>query len=179
MADLIISSPRDKLRTELAALKEIYESPIIYLKNYFVLLRNHVDKDLTEKIKNEKLKKKKETLNETLRKMLEKIDKFETECLSSVDQNQQINQNTDLISQFDKIEVMLTDLTAKNLEEINESIQSEEIYILKQLFQNKTIAYFVNSIAKNSTFESANSKIDGKLVLINDEFIRPKAFKQM
>jgi hypothetical protein len=37
MADLIISSPRDKLRTELTALKEIYESPIIYLKNYFLV----------------------------------------------------------------------------------------------------------------------------------------------
>ena len=36
MADLIISSPRDKLRTELAALKEIYESPIIYLKNFIL-----------------------------------------------------------------------------------------------------------------------------------------------
>ncbi len=66
MADLIISSPRDKLRTELAALKEIYESPIIYLKNYFVLLRNHVDKDLTEKIKNEKLKKKKRNFKRNL-----------------------------------------------------------------------------------------------------------------
>ncbi len=70
------------------------------------------------------------------------------------------------------------------IKEIQQAIQNEETFVLKKLFNNKTLAYIVDSnIDSNDQNEySSNNQIEninGKLLLISDEYVNPKAIMQM
>ena len=58
---------------------------------------------------------------------------------------------------------------------ISVGIQNEQELLLKKLFRNKTIAFID---CKGFLDGSNRNIIDHKLVIINDEFISPKALKQ-
>ena len=169
MADTTITSTRNELRSEFEALKQTCELPLIYLTKYFNDLRSKIDIDLRKK------------LNESIQKITDKIDLFETDCLTLLNERIEANEQVKPIDQLNEIEAMLNDSAAKNLEKITECLHILEINVLKQLFQNKTIVYCINSNLNNSVLDTGkvSSRINNKLIIINDEFIRPRAFKQM
>ena len=66
---------------------------------------------------------------------------------------------------------MLNDQQDNNLNEINEKIQEEEIKLKKKLFQNKTIVFFRPK-------QYYIDLIDSKLIILNEELINYKQFKE-
>lgn len=166
---------KDELRSELAVLRRICESPAFFLSNYFNYMRNQVDQaiflaqlDRSDEENNEKL-------NLIWKKMISKIDLFEQTCSD-------FKLDTKLaLERLNSIEsILLNDKRKGNLEVVLdfllfylETIQSEETHILKQLFQNKTIA-FVH--VPNLDRQLMRHSFEWKLIVINDEFINLNAF---
>ena len=73
------------------------------------------------------------------------------------------------------LEAILSDsIETTKLLEIEEMIENEDIKLMKNLFQNKSIA-FVN--VRNFLEESKIGILDAKLIVLHDESIRPKALK--
>ncbi len=141
---------KDTLLNDLNKIKEIAELPSLYLSNYFMELKNDVDREFAPKqleLQNDKEKKKE--LNELWQQMIEKIDTFEKSCIKS---------SYDLETHRKRINEMEEKLNKQktiNLNGVKEIIESEEINLLKILFENKTILFLENQ----------------KLIIINDEFI--------
>jgi phosphoribosylformylglycinamidine (FGAM) synthase-like enzyme len=74
---------KDTLLNDLNKIKEIAELPSLYLSNYFMKLKNDVDREFAPKqleLQNDKEKKKE--LNELWQKKITKIDSFEKNCIS-------------------------------------------------------------------------------------------------
>ena len=141
---------KEKLLNYLNKIKDIVELPSLYLENYFIELRNDVDKEFASKLlelQNDEEEKKE--LNELWQQMIEKIDSFETSCKTV---SYDFEKNKTRINEMEK---KLNNQDAINLKETEKIIENEEINLLKILFKNKTILFLKNQ----------------KLVILNDEFI--------
>ena len=145
-------------------LTEICETPKLYLANYFSDLRRDIDLEIVQKKEPNNRK-----LNEFWLEIINKIDSFEKECINNIKLNRsEIRQS---LNQID----CLIQSKQPNLEKINEFIQNEQENILKQLFYNRTIIFKQNNHFKNDFGEKL---INGKLLIINDEFINLEAVKE-
>ena len=75
---------KEKLLNDSNNIKDIIDFPSLYLENYFIELRNDIDKEFALKqleLQNDEEKKK--DLNELWQKMIEKTDSFEKSCIKS------------------------------------------------------------------------------------------------
>ncbi len=72
----------ESLLTELNELREIVEFPRLYLINYFIDLKNQVDKQFALKQFREQNIETNQKLSKTWQKMISFIDLFEKECLN-------------------------------------------------------------------------------------------------
>ena len=107
-------------------------------------------------------------LNEIWKRMITKIDSFEQQCLHI---KPNLEENKERIK---KIEEILSNKEIVDLLSIDETIENEEITLMQNLFQNRTIV-FLNVKGMNP---SDKGLLDGKLLIINDETIRIKAFEK-
>ena len=157
---------KDKLHKSIQNLRQILELPKLYLADYFIDLRNKVDKAIVFKLfsfQNEE--EKKNRLNETWQLIIQKINLFEKKSV----QNPKIQNAKSIHERLNSIETILANERDHNLEGIEEEIQLTEFSIRKQLFRNKTIAF----VDVSSVCDEANRQlIDYKLAIVNDHFIR-------
>jgi len=133
----------ESLLTELNELREIVEFPRLYLINYFIDLKNQVDKQFALKQFREQNIETNQKLSKTWQNMISFIDLFEKECL-----NQKMNHH---ITKLDELEKSQT-----SNDSLMKAIVNMKTNILRQLFNNKTIVF-----------------LDDKLIQINDHFISP------
>ena len=148
---------KEKLLNDSNNIKDIIDFPSLYLENYFIELRNDIDKEFALKqleLQNDEEKKK--DLNELWQKMIEKTDLFEKSCIKS---SYDLEKHK---TRINKIETILNNQETINLKKAEEEIKTEEINLLKILFQNKTILFLKNQ----------------KLVILNDEFISKTSFQK-
>jgi hypothetical protein len=166
MAELI----KEELIKDLGELKNNAELPALFLTNYFLELRKKVDNEIATKQMNLKegddIEENKKKLNEIWRDLIVEIDSFESQLNKSTFD---LKENKERIN---SIEAMLKEDSNENLNKAKEAIESEEIDLMKILFQNKTIVFF------NVIHLSLSSLIDYKLIILNYEFISFKQFKQ-
>ena len=147
---------KEKLLNDSNNIKDIIDFPSLYLENYFIELRNDIDKEFALKqleLQNDEEKKK--DLNELWQKIIEKTDSFEKSCIKS---SYDLEKHK---TRINKIETILNNQETINLKKAEEEIKTEEINLLKILFQNKTILFVKNQ----------------KLVILNDEFISKRSFQ--
>ena len=155
---------RDRSRKELEDLKQIYEMPRLYLANFFSDLRNQVDFQIVSKQSNiENIHE----LNRVWLEIIKKINSFENKCA-----NKKIGDEPALKKRLETLDNELNNEFKTN---ISVGIQNEQELLLKKLFKNKTIAFID---CKGFLDGSNRNIIDHKLVIIDDEFISPKALKQ-
>jgi len=132
--------------------KQLLNFPNLYLANYFSELKNSVDKNLALKlIMNEHDSNKKDKLKQIWIQMIEKINKFEAECLKNAKNGILPPKSLEIASSFDESD--------------KDFINQEKL-----LFLNKTI-FLMNN-------ESSNALLDIKLIIINDECISSSQLKQ-
>ena len=162
---------KEQLLNELKELKLIAQLPKFYLNNYFIDLRNDVDKEILAKQMEQDEQDneaKISQLNELWKEISLRIQSFENSCTSEsyhdFDKHHLTNQ----------IEAMLKQETV-NLDEVRELIDDADFYLMQHLFQHKTCVY-VNT--KELLDESKRQLIDGKLIILNDDTIRRKAFEK-
>ena len=158
---------KEKLFNDLNELKDALELPNLYLANYFNGLRNDVDKSVAQKqltFQNDQEKKKQ--LDELWQQMINKIDTFEKNCtVDSCD----FEPNKKRINEIEAI------LNTVNLGEAQYMIEEEEIKLLQDLFQNKSILF----IETNMPRPKVESKlIESSLVIFNDTYISKKSIKK-
>ena len=147
----------EKLLNDSNNIKDIIDFPSLYLENYFIELRNDIDKEFALKqleLQNDEEKKK--DLNELWQKIIEKTDSFEKSCIKS---SYDLEKHK---TRINKIDTILNNQETINLKKAEEEIKTEEINLLKILFQNKTILFLKNQ----------------KLVILNDEFISKTSFQK-
>ncbi len=144
---------KEKLMSDVEKLKEIALLPNLYLANYFMDLRNDVDKELLpQQLNLENNQEKKQEMNELWKQIIEKIDSFEKQS-----KRKKINLE-EYQKRISEIEKVLNENSDFNLDEVETVIENEELKLLENLFQNKTIVW-----------------TNGKLVLLNSDFISRKS----
>jgi len=144
---------KEKLMSDVEKLKEIALLPNLYLANYFMDLRNDVDKELLpQQLNLENNQEKKQEINELWKQIIEKIDSFEKQS-----KRKKINLE-EYQKRISEIEKVLNESSDFNLDEVETVIENEELKLLENLFQNKTIVW-----------------TNGKLVLLNSDFISRKS----
>jgi ABC-type branched-subunit amino acid transport system ATPase component len=144
---------KEKLMSDVEKLKEIALLPNLYLANYFMDLRNDVDKELLpQQLNLENNQEKKQEINELWKQIIEKIDSFEKQS-----KRKKINLE-EYQKRISEIEKVLNENSDFNLDEVETVIENEELKLLENLFQNKTIVW-----------------TNGKLVLLNSDFISRKS----
>ena len=163
---------KGELLNDIRQLSEILEAPRLYLADYFSDLRNQVDKEISIKQMIEQNKgEKTEQLNELWKEMISKIDSFETDCIK--------NQLNDIDTIFNRLKSIESDLNLSgdllelqnDLNEIKQKIKHEELNVFRNLFKNKTIIFLLTDNYKYREL------IDGKLIIVNDEYIDVKQLK--
>lgn len=161
---------KKQLLKDLNELKDITELPSLYLTDYFSGLRNEVDKIIVSKqMSLQDEDEKKNELNHIWQLMTAIINTFEIECINS---RFDLSSN---ITRINLIEAILSDsIETTKLLEIEEMIENEDIKLMQNLFQNKSIA-FIN--VRNFLEESKIGILYAKLIVLHDESIRPKALK--
>jgi len=129
-----------ELIKDLGELKNNAELPALFLTNYFLELRKKVDNEIATKQMNLKegddIEENKKKLNEIWRDLIVEIDSFESQLNKSTFD---LKENKERIN---SIEAMLKEDSNENLNKAKEAIKSEEIDLMKILFQNKTIVFF-------------------------------------
>ena len=86
---------REQLLKDLDELKEIIESPSLYLESYFADMRNDVDKEFTSKLAHQQDDNQTENeLNQLWQVMIEKINSFEQQCISTQEMKQLFQNKT-------------------------------------------------------------------------------------
>ena len=102
--------------------------------------------------------------------IIQEIESFEKKCIKSKYNMQSAMQR------LQSIEAVLNNKESdKSYMEIKSQLETEEYLLLKELFQNQTIAFVdVNHLNDNKI----NQLLNNKLVIVNDEFIRPKIIKE-
>ena len=165
---------KEELFKNLNELQSILESPTLYLANYFSELRSQVDTEIVSKLVNLKKEDKEDTnLVETWQKMITKINSFEKECIKK---RYQLKTFEEAIN---SIESILNDMRSYNFDEIKELIQYEEHRLLERLFQSKTIVFLsIEDLFETSKFKWTDCKTHKLLIVLDNEFISLKAFKE-
>ena len=155
---------KEKIFNDLNELKDALEFPNLYMANYFNDLRNDVDKAFAPKqLEFHNDQKKKKQIDELWKQMIDRIDTFEKNC--TIDScNFEPNKK-----RINEIEAILNTI---NLGEAQYMIEEEEINLLQDLFQNKSILF----IETNMQVES--KLIEGSLVILNDTYISKKSIKK-
>ena len=98
--------------------------------------------------------------------MSEKIRKFEKECLNFNTWPDIVNQQKkESEKNLKKIQVLLDYAEFNELENINELIYAEKLKVEKQLFCNKTMAFFPSNLF------DADSDVVGNLIFITNTYI--------
>lgn len=157
---------RDQLLKKLEALINITTLPGLYLANYFSSLRNQVDKEIAFKqIKLPIYHEKRVRLEKIWTETIARIDSFEKEC---VKQKPNLAANRDRVNALEAI--ILNDKEAVDWNDVKLALETEENSVLRNLFGNKTIVY----LKVDFLDETAPQLIDGKLVIVNGEFISLK-----
>ena len=167
---------RDALKTELQRVMQICEMPRLYLADYFMELRNRVDKQIVSKQMQTQIEEKqKELLKLVWTETIEKIELFERKCNNLVNKTKIKDKAlADIQDRLNLIEILLEDESARDLREFQLAIQTEEKNLLKYLFQNKTIVLLNSKMFFN---RSENKNLfDNKLIIVNDDYISHKAF---
>ena len=96
--------------------------------------------------------------------MINRIDTFEKNCTLDF---RNFESNKKRINELETI------LNTTNLKEAEYMIEAEEIKLLQDLFQNKSIMFI-----KQSTNRKVNSKLlEGSLVILNDTYISKKSIE--
>ena len=155
---------KEKLFNDLNEIKDALEFPDLYLANYFDVLRSDVDKAFVLKqLEFQNDKEKNKQIDELWQQMINIIDTFEKNCtIDSCD----LEPNKKRINEIEAI------LNTINLGEAQYMIEEEEINLLQDLFQNKSILF----IETNMQVES--KLIEGSLVILNNTYISKKSIKK-
>jgi hypothetical protein len=155
---------KEKILNDLAKLNTIIELPNLYLSDYFCNLRNKVDRECAlkqQELQNDK--EKKNELDELWKQMISKIDSFEKNCIRKtydLDVNKiRINEIEEIVNSEQLIDL-------KNVKKVQDEIEKEEINLLQNLFQNKSILF-----RKYEQDEVQSKIIDVQLIVLFDEFI--------
>ena len=152
---------KEKLLTDLDKLNTITDIPILYLSNYFKDLRDRVDIEFAPKqqeLQNDK--EKKNELDELWKQMISKIDSFEKNCIRKT-YDLDVNK-----IRINEIEEIVNSEQLIDLKKVQDEIEKEEINLLQNLFQNKSILF-----RKYEKDEVQSKIIDGQLIVLFDEFI--------
>jgi len=157
---------KEKLLNNLNELKDALELPNLCLENYFNDLRNDVDKVFAPKqLEFQNDLKKKKQLEELWQQIIAKIDSFEKNC-------------TTISCDFESIKKRINEIEAiietMNLEKAKNMIEAEEIKLMQDIFQNKSILFI-----KHSTHLKVESQLIGaRLVILNDTYISKKSIEK-
>jgi len=156
---------KDEMLNDISQLREIIEEPRIFLNNYFSELRNKVDTEIaTKKFNEQNDNEKMNQLNELRQEMILKINSFEKNCIE--------NQSNDMEPIANTLKSIEFDLSQElHFNEIKKKIKHEELNVFRSLFQNKTIIFLLADYYKHKEL------INGKLIIINDEYIDHKELK--
>ena len=179
---------REQLMKHLEKLNDACELPGLYLTNYFVILRNDVDKEIVSKQINlqDKDQKKHKKLNELWQEIIIRINSLESQCINCA---MNLSENKQKINSIES--QLLNNVESIDLSKLKDIIENEEINLMQNLFQNKTIVFYNIKDLKNSETDGAEFKeteienlieperelIDGKLIILNGETFRLKAFE--
>jgi len=157
---------KEKLLNNLSELKDALELPNLYLANYFDGLRNDVDQAFALKqLEFQNDQEKKKQLEELWQEMINKIESFEKN--STID-SYDFEPNKKRINEIEAI------LNTTNLGEVEYMIEAEEINLMQDLFQNKSILFI-----KHSTHLKVESQLIGaRLVILNDTYISKKSIEK-
>lgn len=170
MSELLESN---QLKTELEHLMLICESPRFYLAEFFSHLKADVDIQMARQefcVHQQTNEQKREVMKQIYFNIIQEIESFEKKCIKSKYNMQSAMQR------LQSIEAVLNNKESdKSYMEIKSQLETEEYLLLKELFQNQTIAFVdVNHLNDNKI----NQLLNNKLVIVNDEFIRPKIIKE-
>jgi len=162
-----ISSEREQLKAELDAIKQIYESPQLYLNNYFNRLRDEANQEMENiRLYLARIEQQKPEIEEQLRVLSDsgfdgqvpiiqqqmylenkeankKLNEFWPQRIEKINlfENQFINNQLgpfeELKERLNSIEMQLNVATEEEFEAIKIAILKEEVNVLKDLFQNK------------------------------------------
>ncbi len=161
------------LKNDIETLKQTFEHPILFLANYFSSLTNEINMEINSRQMNAQL-------NEIKLKMIEKIRDFERECIRNNEKfEDEEEEDKEVVSIESELMTYLNSLEINDQIDLNEklawfksAVQIQENKTLMQIFQKKTIVFIQD-------YDNKNELLNGKLLIINDEFINPKAVKQM
>ena len=155
---------KEKFLKDLNELKDALEFPNLYMANYFNDLRNDVDKAIAPKqLEFLHDQEKKKQIDDLWQQMINRIDTFEKNCTV---ESCNFESNKKRINEIEAI------LNTVNLGEAQYMIEEEEIKLLQDLFQNKSILF----IETNMQVES--KLIEGSLVILNNTYISKKSIKK-
>ena len=175
-----------KLNQQLEELKIILDSPKIFLRKYFLELRNDINNSFIQQ--HEYIDEtQKSSLLENWLEIITKLNEFENNCYSHL-----VNELDHKV--FDTSKLKLSQLNKRNsmnsiemlCQEIHDLIQSEKFKVERTVFCNKTI-FFMSKFKLNDNlplvdhfnkkseilrlFEKMNPDVTaGKLIIINDEY---------
>jgi len=152
---------KEKLLTDLDELKKITDIPKLYFSNYFKDLRDRVDIEFAPKqqeLQNDK--EKKNEIDELWKQMISKINSFEKNYIRKI-YDFDVNK-----IRINEIEEILNSEQLIDLKKVQDKIEKEEINLLQNLFQNKSILF-----RKYEQDEVKSKIIDGQLIVLFDEFI--------
>jgi flagellar biosynthesis/type III secretory pathway chaperone len=167
------TTTREILLNDLKKLNEIAQLPGLYLAYYFDVLRNKVDKECALKqleLQNDKEKKNK--LDELWQTIINKIDSFQKNCIRNI-YDLDVNK-----IRINEIENKLNNEENIDFEKARDEIENEEINLLQNLFQNKTILFRKHSNHDKQVVQSEKKLIDGQLIVLDDEFINLKSIDE-
>ena len=156
---------KEKIFNDLNELKDALEFPNLYMANYFNDLRNDVDKAFAPKqLEFLHDQEKKKQIDDLWQQIIAKIDSFE--------KNGTIN-SCNFEPNKKRINEIETILSTTNLKEAEYMIEAEEIKLLQDLFQNKSIMFI-----KQSTNRKFDSKLlECSLIILNDTYISKKSIE--
>lgn len=187
----------NELKLHSEQLKKLFDSPRLYMSNYFADLRSEVDFAFMKLNQNEPSIEVKHKLNDSWFQMIENVNTFETECFKlrstntfNEDFSQEVREKIELIDcilndlnsqiAFDEpvSDQCLVDNNAKPDQEEDSFVEItnliyEEIYkIEKILMMNKTLIFLdKTNWTDTSLFDRMNNRITfGKLFSIQNEY---------
>lgn len=149
------------IELEMEELRILYETPSLYLRNYFNDLKSKIDITFAPRHLNETNQIKRDELAKFWHTIIDKVNKYEVECLKT-----NLNRETktkEIQYIFDK---------QQTNESIEDLIEHEKFKLKKVLFLNRTVFFLDKSICVNETLFDDENTI--KLVTITDEYISDK-----
>lgn len=159
----------NKLKSKINELKKLCQSKELYLRKYFNSMRNELDKEFTSKLLSEPIADRKQELIKEWNQMSDKIDEQENNY-----HKHQLSEKIikDILDELDSIEAQIKHSDHELIERL---IENTEDKIQKNFFQNKTVMFID---MKDYLSKAYRDFIDGKLLILNDDFINSKDFQK-